>query len=313
MDHGIQRAKEGDRQIMNTPNSQMQAILDVYAELGPLPIESLTAEQARVVPLPDRAAFIYYGTHFAKKELAPMPPPVAKVTHKLIPGGNGGLVARIYTPQDDAPDGGWPIAVYFHGGGWVIANLDTYDGSARSVAVGAQCVVASVHYRQAPENPWPAAAEDAFASYKWAVENAASLGGDPSRVAVIGESAGGNLAAVFSLMARDNRVQLPVQFPASPGGLQLIGARLVRDANDDAAYVAFQVDGRPVSLLVSPHTGGSGISGRAYRRGRLTFQVSKEKGLRVITWEDNHLNYALVSPISQAPSAACAICHSADG
>lgn len=195
---------------MHTPNSQMQDILDVYAGLGPLPIESLTPEQARVVALPDRAAFIYYGTHFTKKALAPMPPPVARVVHKLIPSANGGMVARVYTPKDDAPDGGWPIAVYFHGGGWVIANLDTYDGSARAVAMGAQCVVVSVQYRMAPENPFPAAAEDAFAAYQWVVENAASLSGDSRRVAVVGESAGGNLAAVVALMARDNGFQLPV-------------------------------------------------------------------------------------------------------
>ena len=195
---------------MEEPNSQMQAILDVLQELNPLPIETLTAEQARSIPLPDRAAFIYYGQHLSKKVLAPMPPPIGRVEHRLIPGGDSGLLIRIYAPKKEAPEGGWPVVVYYHGGGWVIAALDTYDGSCRAISTGAECMVISVEYRKAPEHPFPAAVEDAFTAYQWVLANVRSLGGDPTRVAVAGESAGGNLAAVVCQLARDQGFPLPI-------------------------------------------------------------------------------------------------------
>ena len=195
---------------MEKPNSQMQAILDVLNELNPLPIESLTPEQARVMPLPDRAAFIYYGQHITKRALAPMPPPIGQLEHMLIPGGDNGILVRVYAPKKEPPEGGWPVLVYFHGGGWVIATLDTYDASCRALAEGADCLVVSVEYRKAPEHPFPAPVEDAFAAYQWVVANVASIGGDSTRIAIGGESAGGNLAAVVSLLARDQGVPLPV-------------------------------------------------------------------------------------------------------
>lgn len=195
---------------MEKPNSQMQAILDVLGELNPLPIESLTPEQARSMPLPDRAAFIYYGQHIAKRALAPMPPPIGRLEHILIPGGDNGMPARIYAPKKEVPEGGWPVVVYFHGGGWVIATLDTYDGSCRALSNGADCLVVSVEYRKAPEHPYPAPLEDAFAAYQWVLANAAAIGGDPTRIAVAGESAGGNLAAVVAQLARDQGLQAPV-------------------------------------------------------------------------------------------------------
>ena len=195
---------------MEKPNSQMQSILDVLGELNPLPIETLTPEQARVMPLPDRAAFIYYGQHIAKRALAPMPPPIGRLEHKLIPGGDNGLVIRIYAPKKEVPQGGWPVVVYFHGGGWVIATLDTYDGSCRALSMGADCMVVSVEYRKAPEHPFPAPVEDAFTAYQWVLANAALIGGDSSRIAIAGESAGGNLAAVVAQLARDQGVTLPV-------------------------------------------------------------------------------------------------------
>ena len=99
--------------------------------------------------------------------------------------------------------------MYYHGGGWVIATVDTYEASAMALAKKSNAIVASVEYRHAPENKFPAAHEDAFAAYKWALANAAQFGGDPARVAVAGESAGGNLAANVAIMARDGDVQKP--------------------------------------------------------------------------------------------------------
>lgn len=123
-----------------------------------------------------------------------------------IPGGR--IHARVYTPRSN--DSSYPVIVYYHGGGWVIADLNTYDASAKGLAEQANAVVVSVHYRQGPEHKFPTAHNDAFAAYQWVVKNAASLKGDPKRIAVAGESAGGNLACNVSIMARDKGLQMPV-------------------------------------------------------------------------------------------------------
>ncbi len=195
---------------MSTPTAQMQAILDAHAKMGPLAIETLTPELARLIPLPDRAAAAVYGQNITNRTFAANPLPVGKVEHRLIDGGDGQIMARIYTPKGEAPQGGWPAVVYFHGGGWVIANLDTYDASPRGLCEGAQAIVISVHYRQSPEYKWPAAPQDAYASYLWTHRNAMQLGINASKIAIAGESAGGNLAAVVSLMARDKDDIMPV-------------------------------------------------------------------------------------------------------
>ena len=101
------------------------------------------------------------------------------------------------------PSAAAPLLVYYHGGGWVIGDLDMYDGVCRLLAAASGCRVLSVDYRLAPEHPFPAAVEDAFAAFEWAVANAAALGADPARIGVGGDSAGGNMAAVVSHMARD--------------------------------------------------------------------------------------------------------------
>ncbi|HUE29729.1 MAG TPA: alpha/beta hydrolase [Verrucomicrobiae bacterium] len=125
---------------------------------------------------------------------------VARVENRTVPGPRGEIPVRVYTPDGRAP---FPMLVYFHGGGWVIGSLETHDGLCRHLANAAGAVVVSVDYRLAPEHPFPASGEDAYAATRWVAANAAAVGGDPKRVAVGGDSAGGNLAAVVSLMARD--------------------------------------------------------------------------------------------------------------
>ena len=137
------------------------------------------------------------------------PRPVPQVRDISIPTAAGPIPARVYGPaaRGSAPA---PLIVYWHGGGWVIADLDTYDASARALQAETGAVVLSVHYRQAPEHKFPAAHEDAVAAYRWAVSNGArSLGADPNRVAVAGESAGGNLAINVAIAARDMRLPMP--------------------------------------------------------------------------------------------------------
>jgi acetyl esterase len=132
--------------------------------------------------------------------LAGEPEEVGKIENRNIPGPEGEIPVRIYTPKGEGP---FPALVYYHGGGWVIGNLDMVDVPCRLLANKANCVVVSVDYRLAPEHKFPAAADDSYAAAKWVVENAAYIQADPERVAIGGDSAGGNLAAVVALMARD--------------------------------------------------------------------------------------------------------------
>jgi acetyl esterase len=125
---------------------------------------------------------------------------VGDVHDITIPVDGADIGARVYTP---ASSGTHPVVVFFHGGGWVICNLDTHDNLARSICRDADAVVVSVDYRMAPEHRFPTAAHDAFAATKWVAANAASLGADAGRLAVCGDSAGGNLSAVVTQMARD--------------------------------------------------------------------------------------------------------------
>ncbi len=184
-------------------DAQMQAVLDQLATLGAKPLETLTPEQARAQASPADAV----KAVLEAQDKATTPEPVAKVEDSSFPGPAGAVPIRIYTPEGSGP---MPVILYIHGGGWVIANLDTYDSSPRALANAAKAIVVSTHYRQGPENKFPAAHEDTLAAYKWLLANAARLGGDAKQIAVVGESAGGNLAANIAIAARDQKLQAPV-------------------------------------------------------------------------------------------------------
>jgi acetyl esterase len=126
--------------------------------------------------------------------------PVAKVEDTEFPSAAGPIAVRIYTPREASA---LPLLVFFHGGGFVVGGLNSHDEIARELAVAGDCIVVSVVYRLAPEHPFPAASDDSVAAVRWAVKHAGNIGADPSRVAVCGDSAGGNLAAVAALRLRD--------------------------------------------------------------------------------------------------------------
>lgn len=126
--------------------------------------------------------------------------PLASVADRSIPGPGGPLPIRLYTPEGTGP---FPIVVFFHGGGWVVGDLDTQDMICRGLCHGARSAVLSVDYRLAPEHRFPAAVEDAYAATCWAAVHAQAIGGDATRLSVAGDSAGANLAAAVALRARD--------------------------------------------------------------------------------------------------------------
>jgi acetyl esterase len=130
-----------------------------------------------------------------------LPPADVQTQDRSIPGPAGHLPVRVYTPRGEAP-GARGLVLYCHGGGFVLGDLDTYDSVCRTICQDSGCVVVSVDYRLAPEHPFPAAVEDCHAALAWMAAHAAELGGDAQRIAVCGDSAGGNLAAVLALLAR---------------------------------------------------------------------------------------------------------------
>ena len=168
---------------------QIQQVIDALAASAFGPVQELTPPEART----------QYERMVQARGIEPAA--VGAVEDRTIPGPGGDLPVRVYRPRADA--GALPALVYCHGGGHVIGNVDTLDATARNLCNGAGCVVASVDYRLAPEHKFPAAAEDAFAAVRWCAAHGAEIGIDPERIAVGGDSAGGNLAAVAALMARD--------------------------------------------------------------------------------------------------------------
>lgn len=147
------------------------------------------------------------GAAAARRRFAELPRrsvhPDLRVEDRRVDGPAGPIPVRVYWPADPAPSGGHPVTMFFHGGGFVVGDLDTHDATARQHAVGAASVVVSVGYRLAPEHPFPAAVDDVWAATRWAARHAGELGADANRLGVAGDSAGGTLAAVVAQLARD--------------------------------------------------------------------------------------------------------------
>jgi acetyl esterase len=171
--------------VAETVDPQVKAVLDKMAAAGidrPMTVADV------------RKAYLFYP------KLSGVPEHVFRTADQQIPGPGGKLTIRVYTPSSTS---GLPILVFFHGGGFVAGSLDSHDTPLRAIANRCQCIVVSVAYRLAPENKYPAAPEDAYATAKWVAEHADQIGGDAKRIAVGGDGTGGNLAAVVALMARE--------------------------------------------------------------------------------------------------------------
>ena len=182
---------------------QMLAVINKLASYRDTPIYKLTPARARLNHTATDAAMDVMRDHG-------IPTPVYNVdtTGQTIPVTGGSIHVRIYTPR--GATGNLPVIVYYHGGGFVIASIDVYDPSAKLLSANTNAIVVSVGYRLAPEHKFPTAHNDAFDAYKWVVNNAASIKGDVNKLALAGESAGGNLAVATAIMARDQGVKAPV-------------------------------------------------------------------------------------------------------
>ncbi|TAL64442.1 MAG: alpha/beta hydrolase [Burkholderiaceae bacterium] len=178
---------------------QVRALLDLMEKSGLPPVHTLSPAQAR-------------ASYRDRRSLTqPAPPAVSMLSNLQAQGPHGAIPLRLYRPAGMPEAALLPVLVYFHGGGFVIGDLDTHDVLCRELANGAGCAVVSVDYRLAPEHPFPGAVDDCLAATRWVARNAAQLQLDATRLAVGGDSAGGNLAAVVSLQARDAG-DLPIAF-----------------------------------------------------------------------------------------------------
>ncbi len=164
---------------------QIQVLLDAASSLPPAHTLSVAEARARMEQRPREGLRV---------------PPVGAVEDRTIAGPGGPLRLRIYTPTGSGP---FPLLAFFHGSGFVVCSLETHDIACRNLCAGAGCVVVSVDYRLAPEHKYPAGPDDCLHATRWAAANAAGLGADPARIAVCGDSAGGNMAAVTTLRVRD--------------------------------------------------------------------------------------------------------------
>jgi len=182
---------------------EMAVVIEKLTSLGGKPIETLDAKEARLQPTPTDAV-----TAVMKDHNITAPVPLCDTIGKQIPVTGGTTDIRIYTPKEGkAP---FPVIVYYHGGGFVIADIEVYSAGAQALCEQTGAIVVSVEYPKGPEKKFPAAHQTAFDAYQWVLKNALTFKGNPAKIAVAGESAGGNLAANVSLMARDKKITLPL-------------------------------------------------------------------------------------------------------
>ncbi len=210
-------------------DTDMSEVVLLYDAIKGTPIIDLSAPDARQqFSAEDAAKILARGFGAANSPL-----PLGKVTDGVtIPGRDGNQIpVRIYTPSGTGP---FPVITYYHGGGFVIATIDTYDASARALASLANAIVVSVEYRKAPEAPFPAALHDAIDSYTWVTKNIGAYNGVGSKVAVAGESAGGNLATEVAIAARDNGLQRPTHqlliYPVTSSNVNQVSDQFYTDS-----------------------------------------------------------------------------------
>lgn len=184
---------------MTVVHPDVEALIAAGRAAGSQPFQAMTPEQARLA-------------YAARRELLQKPPDaVAERRNFTVPGPAGPIPLRGYRPQGAAGDEILPCVVFMHGGGWVFGDLESHDGLCCRLANQAGCAVIAIDYRLAPEHRFPAAVDDCAAAWQAIVVEAAALHIDPARMAVAGDSAGGNLAAVLALLGRDGRIPAPVQ------------------------------------------------------------------------------------------------------
>ncbi len=174
-----------------TVDADLQKVLDLIKEADRPPYKDMTLDEARM------------GYQVMVNLLDPGDEDIHRSEDRTIPGPAGDIPVRVYWPRDTGQSEAMGLFIYLHGGGFVIGDLDTHDSLCRRLANRGDCIVLSVHYRRAPEHPFPAAGEDCIAVMNWCAANGAEFGADPGRMAIGGDSAGGNLSAVCALEARD--------------------------------------------------------------------------------------------------------------
>ena len=225
----------------------MQAVLDAHARLGAKPIHLGSPNQVRASPSPADAV----KAVMKARSMSTVPDP-SVVTQDLPYGRNSWQKARIYRPAGPA-HGARPLIVYYHGGGWVIANIDVYDAAPRMLAKQLGAIVVSVEYRHAPEYKFPAQHDDALSAYRWTLSNARSWGADVNRMAFAGESAGGNLAVATAIAARDGHLPMPRHilsvYPIADSRTNLpsrnVGANAKPLSTPDLLWFSYYFSGRP--------------------------------------------------------------------
>jgi acetyl esterase len=261
---------------------QAQQVCDLIVASGRPPFETLSPPEARKAYAASRPV------------LQPDPPAVAEVRSLAATGPAGTIPLRLYRGQGLPQTGAQPALIYFHGGGWVIGDLESHDQVCRALANAVPCIVVAVDYRLAPEHKFPAAADDAIAATRWIADKAASLGIDPKRLAVAGDSAGGNLAAVVALDARDRggprivhqvlvypgtdmRMGWPSlerhaeQLPLTRASMRWFIAHYLRSASDATDWrasplLAPSLKGLPPALVVTAGFDVLGDEGEAYAK-----------------------------------------------